>query len=135
MFHHPTWAVGSYGISQSAGGTSQNIIFKTLRQIGRPALYNACVCHPGSSKQASECAGQHFLPPPSAPCLTFKNNLSPLFTPSLPLPLIFQIKAGLAAHPSRAGSACHAKYRTCLNIGRARMDVMGGVGPCAAPEV
>ena len=26
-----------YSISQSAGGTSQNIIFKTLRQIGRPA--------------------------------------------------------------------------------------------------
>ena len=35
----PVWAVGSYSISQSAGGTSQNIIFKTLRQIGRPALY------------------------------------------------------------------------------------------------
>ena len=34
----PAWAVGSYSISQSAGGTSQNIIFKTLRQIGRPAL-------------------------------------------------------------------------------------------------
>ena len=34
----PAWAVGGYGISQSAGGTSQNIIFKTLRQIGRPAL-------------------------------------------------------------------------------------------------
>ena len=34
----PDWAVGSYSISQSAGGTSQNIIFKTLRQIGRPAL-------------------------------------------------------------------------------------------------
>ena len=26
----PAWAVGSYIISQSAGGTSQNIIFKTL---------------------------------------------------------------------------------------------------------
>ena len=36
----PAWAIGSYSISQSAGGTSQNIIFKTLRQIGRPALYN-----------------------------------------------------------------------------------------------
>ena len=35
----PAWAVGSYSISQSAGGTSQNIICKTLRQIGRPALY------------------------------------------------------------------------------------------------
>ena len=35
----PAWAVGSYSISQSAGGTSQIIIFKTLRQIGRPALY------------------------------------------------------------------------------------------------
>ena len=35
----PAWAVGSYSISQSAGGTSQNIIYKTLRQIGRPALY------------------------------------------------------------------------------------------------
>ena len=34
----PAWAVGSYSISQSAGGTSQNIIFKTLQQIGRPAL-------------------------------------------------------------------------------------------------
>ena len=33
------WAVGSYSISQSAEGTSQNIIFKTLRQIGRPTLY------------------------------------------------------------------------------------------------
>ena len=32
----PAWAVGSYSISQSAGGTSQNIIFKTLRQIGAP---------------------------------------------------------------------------------------------------
>ena len=31
-------AVGSYSISQSAGGTSQNIIFETLQQIGRPAL-------------------------------------------------------------------------------------------------
>ena len=30
-------AVGSYSISQSVRGTSQNIIFKTLRQIGRPA--------------------------------------------------------------------------------------------------
>ena len=37
-FPGPAWAVGSYSISQSAGGTSQNIIFKTLRQIGRPAL-------------------------------------------------------------------------------------------------
>ena len=35
----PDWAVGSYSISQSSGGTSQNIISKTLRQIGRPALY------------------------------------------------------------------------------------------------
>ena len=35
----PAWAVGSYSISQSTGGTSQNIIFKTLRQIGCPALY------------------------------------------------------------------------------------------------
>ena len=35
----PAWAVGSYSISQSAGGTSQTIIFKTLRLIGRPALY------------------------------------------------------------------------------------------------
>ena len=35
----PAWAVGSYSISQSAGGTSQNIIFKTLRQIGCPDLY------------------------------------------------------------------------------------------------
>ena len=35
----PAWAVGSYSISQSAGGTSQSIIFKTLRQIRRPALY------------------------------------------------------------------------------------------------
>ena len=34
----PAWAVGSYSISQSAGGNSQNIIFKTLRQIGCPAL-------------------------------------------------------------------------------------------------
>ena len=35
----PAWAVGCYSISQSARGTSQNIIFKTLRPIGRPALY------------------------------------------------------------------------------------------------
>ena len=35
----PALAVGSYSISQSARGTSQNIIFKTLRHIGRPALY------------------------------------------------------------------------------------------------
>ena len=35
----PAWAVGSYSTGQSAGGTSQNIIFRTLRQIGRPALY------------------------------------------------------------------------------------------------
>ena len=35
----PAWVVGSYSISQSAGGTSQNITSKTLRQIGRPALY------------------------------------------------------------------------------------------------
>ena len=35
----PAWAVGSYSSSQSAGGTSQNIIFKTLRQIRCPALY------------------------------------------------------------------------------------------------
>ena len=34
----PAWAVGSYIISQSARGTFQNIIFKTLRQIGRLAL-------------------------------------------------------------------------------------------------
>ena len=44
MFFHvscrgPAWALGSYNISQSAGGTSQKIIFKTLRQIGLPALY------------------------------------------------------------------------------------------------
>ena len=32
----PAWAVGSYSISQSAGGTSKNIIFKTLWQIGHP---------------------------------------------------------------------------------------------------
>ena len=32
-------AVGSDSSSQSAGETSKNIIFKTLRQIGRPALY------------------------------------------------------------------------------------------------
>ena len=37
----PAWAVGSYSISQSARGTSQNIIFKTLRQLGRPALYKS----------------------------------------------------------------------------------------------
>ena len=35
----PAWAEGSYSISQSAGGISQKIIFKTLRQIGCPALY------------------------------------------------------------------------------------------------
>ena len=35
----PAWAVGRYSSSQSAGETSQNIICKTLRQIGRPALY------------------------------------------------------------------------------------------------
>ena len=29
----PAWSVGSYSSSQSAGGTSQNIIFKTLQQI------------------------------------------------------------------------------------------------------
>ena len=29
----PAWAVGSYSFSQSARGTSQNIIFKTLRQL------------------------------------------------------------------------------------------------------
>ena len=34
----PAWAVGSCSISQSAGGTSQNITFKTLQQKGRPAL-------------------------------------------------------------------------------------------------
>ena len=34
----PAWAVGSYSISKSVGGTSQNIIFKTLRLIGHPAL-------------------------------------------------------------------------------------------------
>ena len=39
----PAWAVGSYSISQSAGETYQNIIFKTLRQIGRPALYTTCI--------------------------------------------------------------------------------------------
>ena len=44
----PPWAVGSYSISQSAGGTSQNIIFKTLRQIGRPALYSAVNIHSSS---------------------------------------------------------------------------------------
>ena len=38
----PAWAVGSYSISQSAGGTSQNITFKTLRQIDSPALYLYC---------------------------------------------------------------------------------------------
>ena len=38
----PAWAVGSYSISQSAGETSQNIIFKTLRQIGRPAIHETC---------------------------------------------------------------------------------------------
>ena len=32
----PAWAVGSYSIGQSAGGTSQHIIIKTLRQIGAP---------------------------------------------------------------------------------------------------
>ena len=41
----PAWAVGSYSISQSARGTSQNIIYKTLRQIGRPALYSIPPCH------------------------------------------------------------------------------------------
>ena len=35
----PAWAVGSYSISQSSGGTSENIIFKTLQQIGRPTQY------------------------------------------------------------------------------------------------
>ena len=39
----PALAVGSYSISQSARGTSQNIIFKTLRQIGCPALYRGCL--------------------------------------------------------------------------------------------
>ena len=34
----PAWAVGSYSISQSAGETSQNIIFKTLRQTSRSVL-------------------------------------------------------------------------------------------------
>ena len=33
----PAWAVGSYSISQSARGTNQNIFFKTLQKIGRPA--------------------------------------------------------------------------------------------------
>ena len=42
----PARAVGSYSISQSAGGTSQNIIFKTLRQTGQPTMYDMflCVC-------------------------------------------------------------------------------------------
>ena len=35
----PAWAVDSYSISQSAGGTSRKIIFKTLRQVECPALY------------------------------------------------------------------------------------------------
>ena len=35
----PAWAVGSYSISRSARETYQTIIFKTLRLIGRPALY------------------------------------------------------------------------------------------------
>ena len=39
----PAWAVGSNSISQSAGETSQNIIFKTLRQIGRPTLYRLLI--------------------------------------------------------------------------------------------
>ena len=34
----PAWAVGSYSISQSDGGTSQNITFETFQQIGRPTL-------------------------------------------------------------------------------------------------
>ena len=43
----PAWAVGNYSISQSAGGTSQNIIFKTLRQIGR----GAPLCTRGGKKE------------------------------------------------------------------------------------
>ena len=35
----PVWAVGSCSISQSVGGASQNIIFKTLRQPEHPTLY------------------------------------------------------------------------------------------------
>ena len=41
----PAWVACSFSISQSAGGTSQNIIYKTLRQIGRPALYSIPPCH------------------------------------------------------------------------------------------
>ena len=37
----PAWAVGSYSISQSAGGTPQIMICKTSRQIESPALYNS----------------------------------------------------------------------------------------------
>ena len=35
----PAWAVGSYSVSQSAGGIYHYIIFKTLRQTRRIALY------------------------------------------------------------------------------------------------
>ena len=35
----PAWAVGTYSIGHSAGGTSQNMICKTLRQIDSPTLY------------------------------------------------------------------------------------------------
>ena len=40
----PAWTVGSYSISQSAGRTSQNIIFQTLQQIGRYAPLCIRVC-------------------------------------------------------------------------------------------
>ena len=60
MFFHasceglPAWAVGSYSSTQSAGGASQNIIFKILRQIGRPTvrfnliLAKKTILHPNS---------------------------------------------------------------------------------------
>ena len=58
----PAWAVGSYSISQSAGGTSQNIIFKTLRQIGRPALYKG-----QKQKQSQQNLVHELLP--AGPCI------------------------------------------------------------------
>ena len=48
----PAWAVGSYSISQSAGRTSQNIIFQTLQQIGRYAPLCIRVCTFQTAKKA-----------------------------------------------------------------------------------
>ena len=44
MFHQPAWAVDSYSSGPPAGGTSQNITFKSLRPIDNLTLYVGCNC-------------------------------------------------------------------------------------------